>query len=75
MSLELDVGELKGRFSGMETRMEKLENKVDALDAKVDMILEKVSEAKGGWKVISLAITGAGALGMIALKLLAKALA
>lgn len=74
MSIELEVGELKGKFSGMETRMKHIEEKVDALDSKVDLILEKVSEVKGGWKVMAFVASVGGVFGSGITKFLGRLL-
>jgi hypothetical protein len=71
-SLELEVGEVKGKMSGLENRMDNLETKTDANSVKLDTVLEKLSEARGGWKVITVVATVAAAFGTFASKYLLR---
>jgi len=70
MSIEAEVGYMKGTVDAMDTRLTKVEAKVDAIDSKVDTILNNMSEAKGGWKAVSLVASTSVIAGGAAAKLL-----
>ena len=70
MSLEAEVGYMKGTIDAMDTRLTKVETKVDSIDTKVDTILNKMAEAKGGWKVVSMIASISMLAGGFAAKLL-----
>lgn len=70
MSIEMDVGEVKGRMAGMEKRMDNLENKVESIDKKLDTVLDYIANQKGGWKAITLLATAAVSIGVLAGKLI-----
>lgn len=53
-------GELKGAFSAMKTEVDGIKERQTVMDAKLDQVLEKLSEAKGGWRALML-LGGAGA--------------
>lgn len=68
--LYMEVGEVKGRLLGMDKELKDIKSRQDAMDEKLDAILEKMNEAKGGWKAMSIMMSVAAALGALATKLL-----
>lgn len=52
----VEYGELRGAVASLTRR-------VDAIDSKLDMVLDKLSEARGGWKLLMLMGGGAATLG------------
>ena len=70
MSLEMEVGQLKGKVEAMDKRLDNVESKLESVDSKVDQILHKISETKGGWKAISIMASIAAAAGALAAKLM-----
>lgn len=62
MSLELEVGELKGRMSGLEKEVQDLKSNVGSMDKKLDAVIEYIAEQKGSWKAITVLAGVAGAV-------------
>lgn len=67
MSIELELGELKGRLHILEENVRcveyKLEKKMNSLDTKLDSVLDIISQTKGGWKMLAFIVTGAVSIG------------
>ena len=53
-------GELKGVVAGLKVEMDSIKDKQTRMDQKLDLVLDKLSEAKGGWRALML-LGGAGA--------------
>jgi hypothetical protein len=53
-------GELKGAVTALKTELDGVKNKQTQMDVKLDLVLDKLSEAKGGWRVM-MWLGGAGA--------------
>lgn len=56
----VEFGEIKGAVAGLATRIGAMEARQTQMDGKIDQVLAKLSEAKGGWRVLML-LGGAGA--------------
>jgi hypothetical protein len=70
MSIEQEVGYMKGTIEAMDDRLTKVETKVDNIDEKVDKVLYHIAETRGGWKVISIISSVSAVLGALFSKLL-----
>jgi Na+/H+ antiporter NhaB len=55
-----EFGRLEGAVSALKTEMDAMKVKQSQMDEKLDMVLEKLTEAKGGWRALML-LGGAGA--------------
>lgn len=55
-----DFGQLEGAVRALRTDVDTLSVNMRTLGEKMDQVLEKLSEAKGGWRVLML-LGGAGA--------------
>lgn len=55
-------GEIKGTVAGMQAQMLEFKHQQTVMDAKIDMILDKLSEARGGWRTLMLV---GGAIGTL----------
>jgi hypothetical protein len=55
-----EFGRLEGAVSALKTDLDGVKIKHAQMDEKLDMVLEKLSEAKGGWRALML-LGGAGA--------------
>ena len=53
-------GEVKGQLGALKSELDDVKRKQTSMDAKLDMVLDKLSEAKGGWRLLML-LGGAGA--------------
>ena len=56
----IEYGELKGKVAGALDAIVEIRNRQKTTDEKLDMVLDKLSEAKGGWRALML-LGGAGA--------------
>lgn len=59
----VEFGEIKGAVSALQVQMSDLKARHAVTNAKLDLVLEKLSEAKGGWRVLMLLGGAASALG------------
>jgi hypothetical protein len=59
----VEFGEIKGAVAAMQVQMADLKARHAVTDAKLDLVLDKLSEAKGGWRVMMLLGGAAGSLG------------
>lgn len=57
----VSFGELKGQVQSLAQRLTHFETRQASMDAKIDMVLAKLSEAKGGWRLL-MAMGGAAAV-------------
>lgn len=55
-----EFGRLEGAVSALKTELDSVKAKQSLMDAKLDLVLERLSEAKGGWRALML-LGGAGA--------------
>lgn len=55
-----EFGKLEGAVDALKTDVDQLKGNVKELSQKMDQVLEKLSEAKGGWRALML-LGGAGA--------------
>jgi hypothetical protein len=55
-----EFGRLEGAVAALKTELDDVKVKQAAMDAKLDLVLDKLSEAKGGWKLL-MAMGGAAA--------------
>lgn len=56
----VQFGEMKGHLTALKTELDGVKTKQAQMDLKIDMVLDKLSEAKGGWRLLML-LGGAGA--------------
>jgi len=56
----IEYGELRGKVASMQTQITEIQTQQAKANAKLDEVLAKLSEAKGGWKLL-MALGGAGA--------------
>lgn len=59
----VEFGEMKGAVSSLQTQVTEIKAKLAGIDAKQDVVINQLSEARGGWKIMMLLGGGAGALG------------
>ncbi len=59
----VEFGEIKGAVAALQTQMSDLKARQSAMDVKLDLVLDKLSEAKGGWRVMMLLGGAASTLG------------
>lgn len=59
----VEFGEIKGAVSALQMQMSDLKSRQSAMDVKLDLVLDKLSEAKGGWRVMMLMGGAASTLG------------
>lgn len=55
-----EFGRLEGAVTALKTELDSVKAKQTQMDVKLDMVLERLSEAKGGWRALML-LGGAGA--------------
>lgn len=55
-----EFGRLEGAVGALKTELDSVKAKQTQMDVKLDMVLERLSEAKGGWRALML-LGGAGA--------------
>lgn len=55
-----EFGRLEGAVAALKTEMNEVKDRQAAIDGKLDQVLTKLSEAKGGWRLLML-LGGAGA--------------
>jgi hypothetical protein len=55
-----EFGRLEGAVAALKTELDDVKTKQATIDAKLDQVLDKLSEAKGGWKLL-MAMGGAAA--------------
>ena len=55
-----EFGRLEGAVAALKSELDSVKIKQAQMDAKLDIVLAKLTEAKGGWKVL-MALGGAGA--------------
>ena len=55
-----EFGRLEGAVSALKTELDSVKLKQAQMDVKLDLVLDKLSEAKGGWRMMML-LGGAGA--------------
>ena len=72
MSLEMQVGELKGAMKSTEEKVERLEERMERVENKQDQILDIISQTRGGWKVLSVLAAVAATVGAAMSKLVPK---
>lgn len=61
----VEFGEIKGAVDSLKVQMAEVKRHQANIDAKLDTVLDKLSEAKGGWRVMMMvggAFTSAGAI-------------
>lgn len=56
----IEYGELRGKVAAMQTQISEIQSQQAATNAKLDQVLAKLSEARGGWKMM-MALGGAAA--------------
>lgn len=59
----VEFGEIKGAVASLQLQMTDFKARQAVSDAKLDLVLDKLSEAKGGWRILMLLGGAAGALG------------
>lgn len=59
----IEYGELRGQVASLQLQVSEFKHKQAQMDVKLDMVLERLSEAKGGWKVMMMFGGAAGSLG------------
>ena len=61
----VEFGEIKGAVASLQLQMTDFKARQAVTDAKLDLVLDKLSEAKGGWKTLMLLGGGASTLGAV----------
>lgn len=56
----VEYGELRGQVAALQQQVTDMKLKQAAMDVKLDLVIDKLSEAKGGWRMLML-LGGAGA--------------
>ena len=59
----VEYGELKGAVTSLQLQVSEFKAKQGQMDMKLDMVLDRLAEAKGGWKVMLMFGGAAGTLG------------
>lgn len=59
----IDYGELKGSVNALKGELHEVKQRQQQIDAKLDLVLDKLSEARGGWKLLMLLGGAAATLG------------
>lgn len=59
----VEFGEIKGAVSALQAQMTDFKARQAVTEAKIDQVLDKLSEAKGGWRVLMLLGGAAGSVG------------
>jgi hypothetical protein len=47
-----EFGRLEGAVAALKTELDDVKHKQSTMDEKLDLVLDKLSEAKGGWKLL-----------------------
>ncbi len=47
-----EFGRLEGAVAALKTELNDVKHKQSVMDEKLDLVLDKLSEAKGGWKLL-----------------------
>ncbi len=55
-----EFGRLEGAVAALKTELDSVKDRQVAIDGKLDQVLDKLSEAKGGWRLL-MALGGAAA--------------
>lgn len=66
-----DFGRLEAEVEALREQNGRLEKQISALNAKVDVLVEAITEAKGGWKVLFAIGTASAAVGASVVKIIA----
>jgi hypothetical protein len=61
----VQFGEFKGAVVALKSEVDQIRNKQAQMDVKLDMVLDKLSEAKGGWRLLMGLGGAAAALGAV----------
>ena len=48
----VEFGEIKGAVDSLKLQMTEVKQRQTTIDHKIDLVLDKLSEAKGGWRVM-----------------------
>lgn len=59
----VEFGEMKGQVQALQGQVADIKAKQAAMDAKLDLVLDKLSEARGGWKTLMVLGGAASTLG------------
>lgn len=59
----IEYGELRGQVASLQLQVSEFKAKQAQMDAKLDMVLDKLAEAKGGWRTLMLLGGAASTLG------------
>lgn len=59
----IEYGELRGQVASLQLQFGEFKTKQAQVDVKLDMVLERLSEARGGWKIMMMFGGAAGSLG------------
>lgn len=59
----IEYGELRGQVASLQLQVSEFKNKQAQMDVKLDMVLDRLAEARGGWKIMMLFGGAAGSLG------------
>jgi hypothetical protein len=59
----VEYGELRGQVASLQLQVSEFKAKQAQMDVKIDLVLERLSEARGGWKVMLMFGGAAGSLG------------
>ncbi len=59
----VEFGEIKGAVASLQSQVADIRARQTAIDQKLDLVLDKLAEARGGWKVLMLLGGAAGSLG------------
>lgn len=59
----IEYGELRGQVASLQLQVSEFKSKQAQMDAKLDMVLDRLAEAKGGWRTLMLLGGAASTLG------------
>jgi len=59
----VEYGELRGQVASLQLQVSEFKAKQAQMDVKLDLVLERLSEARGGWKVMLMFGGAAGSFG------------
>ena len=59
----VEYGELRGQVTSLQLQVSEFKQKQAQMDVKLDLVLQQLSEARGGWKVMMMFGGAAGSIG------------
>lgn len=59
----VEFGEIKGAVASLQHQVTDIKTQLSGINTKQDVVINQLSEAKGGWKIMMMLGGGAGAMG------------